>query len=99
MLHPLPLELTVLGAFHPVPAWSHRALSAGEWREREGAGTVLPPARRRRLGAASRKRELAEAAGTLEYLAEAAPGRMGIGRRRRESPARCEEGRDDTGVT
>ena len=58
----------------------------------------LPPAKRRRFGGGSRKRALAEAAGTLDFMDGAVPGRMRVVRRR-EAPSSCEEGRNDSGVT
>ena len=99
-LHPL-LEISVLGSYHPVPAWSYRPLGAGEWREgvREGGELLLPPPKRRRLGGESRKRALAEAAGTVDYLEGARPGRMRAVRQRRGVPSYCEEGMDVSGVT
>ena len=66
---------------------------------REGEDLVLPTPKRRRMGGVSRKRSLAQAAGTEDFMDGARPGRMWAVRRRREVPTRGEEGRDDSGVT
>ena len=99
-LHPL-LEVSCFGAWHPVPRWSYRPLGVGEWREREGEEVVRRVrARRAPLRGESRRRRLAEASGTFEWLSGARPGSMRCTQEpRKRQRLSDEDGADQSGVT